>query len=348
MISSDNPLPSRPSGDTSPWVAERSDRRAPFRAKNIPSPTDAARAGAYSRFIPREELGAFAAWQPGDLAGGAAPQPHVQRAHVQRAADPAPRVDPTALFNAQLRGARDAGYQDGYRDGGVALEGFKQSFATQITAQVGALMQSIGAELGGLQQDIARTLTLTATQLARQIVRSELTTRPELVAQVAHEALDTLLLSAQHITLRVHPDDHPLVAQGAAEVLAARGARLLADPAMTRGGCLVESDIGVIDATLENRWRRAAASLGCDAGWDADAPAGAADLETRGQRRSQTSLQAELQGTPRGTPPERPQERPHETARAGSRDIPADMSPEMPPQRPPEGPQDRSLDGSAA
>jgi flagellar assembly protein FliH len=29
----------------------------------------------------------------------------------------------------------------------------------------------------------------------------------------------------------------------------------------------VESDIGVIDATLETRWRRAAASLGCDEGW---------------------------------------------------------------------------------
>ena len=40
--------------------------------KNIPSPNEAAR-GAYARFIPREELGGFAAWQPGDLAGGPAP-----------------------------------------------------------------------------------------------------------------------------------------------------------------------------------------------------------------------------------------------------------------------------------
>lgn len=227
-----------------------------------PPPNDAARASIHARFIPREELGGFAAWNPGDIAGGPPPQ-----GNVQRAPEEAPKVDVAAKIAEQLRSMRQAGYQDGYRDGLVALDAFKQSFSAQITAQIGTLMNSLAAELGGLQQDMARTLAISATHLARQIVRSELTTRPELVAQVAHEAVDTLLLSAQHITLRVHPDDHAFVAQGAADVLAARGTRLLSDPAMARGGCLVESDIGVIDASLETRWRRAAASLGCDEGW---------------------------------------------------------------------------------
>ena len=238
------------------------DRNKP---KNIPSPTDAAR--AYARFIPREELSTgVKAWNPGDIAGGPAPQ-----ANVQRAAEEISKADAAAMFAEQLRAARQAGYQDGYRDGLVALDGFKQSYATQTTAQVGTLMKSLGAELDGLQQDMARTLAVTATHLARQIVRSELVTRPELVSTVAHEAIDTLLLSAQHITLRVHPDDHAFVAQGAAEVLAARGTRLLSDSSMSRGGCQVESDIGVIDASIETRWRRTVASLGCDEAWAADA-----------------------------------------------------------------------------
>ena len=238
-----------------------SDPRDLFRGqKNIPSPNDAAR--AYARFIPREELTDVKAWHPSDLAGGPAPQPN-----VQRSAEEAPKVEVAVQLAAQLRAARQAGYQNGYRDGLVALDGFKQSFAVQTSAQIGALLQSLGAELGGLQQDMARTLAISATHLARQIVRGELAVKPALVANVAQEAVDTLLLSAKHITLRVHPDDHPFVAQGAADVLAARGARLLADPSMSRGGCLVESDIGVIDASLEARWRRAAASLGCDEGW---------------------------------------------------------------------------------
>ncbi len=245
-----------------------SDPRDPFRgAKNIPSPNEAAR--AYARFIPREELNDnVKAWRPGDIAGGPSPQ-----ANVQRAAEETPKADVAAQLAAQLRAARQAGYQDGYRDGLVALDGFKQSYAAQATAQIGALLQSLSDELGGLQQDMARTLAISATHLARQIVRSELAANPVLVANVAQEAIDTLLLSARHITLRVHPDDHPFVAQGAAEVLAARGARLLADASMSRGGVLVESDIGVIDASLEARWRRAAASLGCDESWNGVAPA---------------------------------------------------------------------------
>ena len=239
-----------------------SDPRDPRRfARNVPPPNDAAR--TYARFIPREELNGFAAWQPGDIAGGPAPQ-----ANVQRAPEEAPSADVAAQHAAQLRAARQAGYQDGYRDGLVALDGFKQSYAAQTTAQIGALLQSLGSELTGLQQDMARTLAVSATHLARQIVRSEIEARPELVAGVAQEAIDTLLLSARHITVRVHPDDHPFVAQGAADVLAARGARLLSDASMARGGVLVESDIGVIDATLEARWRRVSASLGCDEPWD--------------------------------------------------------------------------------
>jgi flagellar assembly protein FliH len=115
---------------------------------------------------------------------------------------------------------------------------------------------------------MAQALAGAAIELARQIVRSELEGRPELVATVATEALDTLLLSARHITLRVHPDDHALVAAGAADDLAARGARLISDVNVTRGGCIVESDLGVIDASIEARWHRAAAALGQNVAWD--------------------------------------------------------------------------------
>ena len=247
----------------------------------VPRPAEAARSNAYARFIPREELNSFAAWSPGDLAGGPAPQ-----ANVQRPADEPAKVDVAAEHAGALRAARGAGYQDGYRDGLVALDGFKQSYAAQTTAQVGVLMQSLAGELDGLQQDMARTLAISATHLARQIVRAELATRPDLVARVAQEALDTLLLSARHITLRVHPDDHALVALGAATVLAARGARLLGDGTIARGGCLVESDIGVIDASLDARWRRAAAALGIDEGWDGPAPPMTDDDGAHGEARS--------------------------------------------------------------
>ena len=219
---------------------------------------------AYSRFIPREELGDFAAWKPGAFGAGA-----------ETAAAPAAPPEPTPEeWLAKISAARQAGYQDGYRDGLVALEGFKQSFAAQATAQIGALLQGFDSQFGALEQRIAASVAQTAVKLARQVLRAELEQRPELVARVAAEAVNAVLLSARHITVQVHPQDLPLVAEGADEALQARGARLIADPALARGGVVVESDLGAIDARVEARWAEAAAALGVDEPWDGAAQDG--------------------------------------------------------------------------
>ncbi len=224
--------------------------------RNVPPPTGSAAATPYARFIPREELSSFAAWSPGEVSGTPTPD--------RRAAAPSKPAESGDSPAEQLRQARQSGYQDGYRDGLVALEGFKQGFAQQTTRQIGVLLQSIGAQLDALQGEMAQAVAATAVSLAAQILRSELVQNPAVAARVAEEALEALLLNARHITLRVHPDDHALVAEGAADVIAARGARLIADAAVTRGGCLIDSDIGSVDASVESRWRRATAKLGID------------------------------------------------------------------------------------
>ena len=257
-----------------------------------PTPAAPAKASPYSRFIPREELSSFSAWDPGSIADSAsADAPPAPRSGLRRATDrDAQGAEPADDAAALAQAARQSGYQDGYRDGLAALEGFKQSVASQITAQVGVLMGTLGRQLDAMEKDMARCLAESATQLAEQIVRSEISQRPELVQAVAREATEALLRSASQITLRVHPDDLALVADGAGDVLEARGARLIADKSITRGGCLVESDIGKVDATIQARWRQCVASLGSDREWDqaasddADsdaAPAGAGqDLPT--------------------------------------------------------------------
>ena len=218
-----------------------------------------ARAGScYTRFIPREELRGFASWRPGafDEAGAASTQPGDQTP-VDRGDDARRESD----LRAQLHTARQGGYEDGYRDGLVALESFKHSLASQLSAQIGQLVASFDREFESIEQQLADTLTRVAVELARQVVRSELATRPELVAGVAREALATLLASSRAVTVEVHPDDLPLVADGAREALEARGASVVADPAIERGGCVVRSDVGEVDARIEARWDDATRSL---------------------------------------------------------------------------------------
>jgi flagellar assembly protein FliH len=227
--------------------------------KNVPPTTGAKPSSLHQRFIPREELGDFASWKPGTF-GDARAGPRAAASAPSTAAS-APEPSP-AEWQAKVTAARQVGYQEGYRDGLVALESFKQTFAQQSTAQLGQLLQAFDEQLNQLDGDIAAALAQTAVQLARQVLRAELLVRPELVAQVASEAVGAVMLSARHISVQVHPLDLPLVAQGAEETLNARGARLSAHPQMQRGGVLVHSDVGNIDARIGTRWSQAAAALG--------------------------------------------------------------------------------------
>jgi len=104
------------------------------RFRQVPPPPGGGKSAAmYTRFIPREELSSFAAWKPGSLGG---------EEEAAAAASAEPQKSAEELQVEALRAARQGGYHDGYRDGLAALESFKQSFAQQATAQMGALVQS--------------------------------------------------------------------------------------------------------------------------------------------------------------------------------------------------------------
>lgn len=244
--------------------------------RNVPPPPNSKAGTPYTRFIPREELGDFASWTPGAFGGadaasegsfpGGRPQP------AQAAAQP---PEPTAAeWQQRIAAARQAGYQDGYRDGLAALENFKSAFAQQATAQIGALLDAFERQTQLLDGRVAEALALAARQLAAQVLRHELSVQPAVVASVAAEAVHEVMLSARQVSVFAHPDDLPLIAEGAAEALAQRGARLIADATLVRGDVVVDSDVGHVDARVQTRWAQALAALGSVADAGEVTPAG--------------------------------------------------------------------------
>lgn len=244
--------------------------------RNVPPPQGSKGGTPYTRFIPREELGEVASWKPSTFgglgAGAAAGFAGTAGSAMQAAAEAEPGSEEARQrLAAERQALRQAGYQEGYRDGLAALEGFKQHFAAQATAQIGQLLDAFDRQMSELEGRIADSLARAAVQLAQQVVRQELATRPELVARVAADAVQAVMLSARHITVHAHPADLPLIAEGAEEALAARSARLVADESMARGGVRVDSDAGSVDASIESRWAQAVATLGSNEPWAADA-----------------------------------------------------------------------------
>lgn len=235
--------------------------------RNIPPPPGSKAGSPLSRFIPREELGDFASWTPGAVG---------ERRQAPRPGHPAPQGEGAAAkpaetseeeWRSRIAAARQQGYQDGYRDGTAALESFKLGFASQATAQIGVLLEGFDQQFAALDRRLAQDITQVAVQLAQQVLRAELLQNPAVVASVATEAVNNVMLSARHISVHLHPADLPLVAEGCEEALRARGARLLPDASLERGGVRVVSDAGTVDATMATRWAQAAAVLGADVPW---------------------------------------------------------------------------------
>ncbi|MDR7334972.1 FliH/SctL family protein [Roseateles asaccharophilus] len=249
--------------------------RQPPRQVPPPDRREGERRGSYARFIPGEEVQGAKAWSLDHLGdtpaspfapmrpGTPAAQPPATAA---TAAEPPPPPEPD--LQEQLHAARQGGYQDGYRDGMAALDAFKHSFAQQVSAQVGQLVKNFDAEMQALEGDMAQTVARIAVELARQVVRSELEQRPELIARVAHDAVEALQLSARHVRVRVHPDDYPLVREGAGTEMQAREAQLIPDPDVARGGVKVDADIASVDATIATRWQQAVSAIGQPAIWE--------------------------------------------------------------------------------
>ena len=240
-------------------AAEDFDRPVPVPPRGAPQ----------ARFIPREELEGFASWRPGSFGGAPAPSAHPadRPENKVHAAPPPPPTE--AEWLEEVHHAREHGYQDGYRDGQAGMEAFKENFARQMAAQFGALLANLDGQWSGLEEQMALAVTRTAVQLARQVVRHELQTRPEIVARVAQEAVGAIVLSARHLRVRLNPADQQHVLDGAGEALQARDARIVADPGIEPGGCIVDSDLGQVDARIGTRWAAAAAVFGREDTWDA-------------------------------------------------------------------------------
>jgi flagellar assembly protein FliH len=105
-----------------------------------------------------------------------------------------------------------------------------------------------------------------SARLSRALVAllgKELQLAPEHIREVVERELARVRL-ARRIELHVHPADLALL--DSTETMVDRGAllgslTLHADPALERGGCLLQTDLGEVDARLETRLALALALL---------------------------------------------------------------------------------------
>ncbi len=169
----------------------------------------------YARFIPSEEVGDVTQWKFGavdgsDLAGGrrspeeeAAPPPThwIEEAHQQALEQAARR----RLCQGQAQGHAQA-------SAGVAaahgrLHRRSRPGGGPADRCRGAGLQA-AASLADMQQHMAQDMLHLACDIARQVLRHELSFNPNAVQPVVREAVGMLVAEGRPATVRLNPQDH--------------------------------------------------------------------------------------------------------------------------------------------
>jgi flagellar assembly protein FliH len=168
--------------------------------------------------------------------------------------DQSPRVVPALVGDATVRARliiERAEAQTEQLRSVASAEGRAQGLAS-LSAAFAELAAARDRELAALEPHAIQI----ALSAAKQIVGEELALSPERIAAIVAPLIARLRRSSV-LTLRLHPEDAAFVQDHASELLAnsRSNARIQVegDAAIARGGCLVVSDIGSLDARLESR-----------------------------------------------------------------------------------------------
>lgn len=157
--------------------------------------------------------------------------------------------------------ARQSGYEAGYAEASRTANAELQRQLGDTLAPVSAIAEQFANALATLSEDVAGQLVELAMVVGRNLAMDTLNEKPEIVVTVVKSILDRDFAAASRVQLLLHPADVPLVDEQLGAELTALGWLLKADDRISRGGCLVKSDLHQIDATWESRWRAVTARV---------------------------------------------------------------------------------------
>ncbi|HUW26443.1 MAG TPA: flagellar assembly protein FliH [Gallionella sp.] len=213
---------------------------------------------AHATVVPKEQLTAFERWELPSFEANTASQ-------LTRGTKETSALTTVAELENLRQQAHDEGFTQGHDTGYAA--GIKQ--ARDEAAQLHTLMQNFQGALNQVDEQIAQSLLDLSLEVARQMVRETLLTKPEVILKTIGDAIGTLPHFNQNAHLVLHPDDVELVRKQMGEQLSHAGWKIFTDTRIQRGGCRVETSHSNVDATVEARWKRIVESIGQDKSWQA-------------------------------------------------------------------------------
>jgi flagellar biosynthesis/type III secretory pathway protein FliH len=161
-----------------------------------------------------------------------------------------PRIDERP-FDAKVEAERilaDAGREAERLRAQAVTEGRERGMAA-----VSELLVAARASAARAQRNVQGDLRTLAVRIAERILEREISLNPDAVSDIVAAALRQAG-APRDIVLRVHPDDLKALERGRPRLIerCSRTQAVLfrADATIARGGCIVETELGTVDARL--------------------------------------------------------------------------------------------------
>ncbi len=172
---------------------------------------------------------------------------------------PVPDPDATpAPSAADIARREEQAYERGLLDGERRLSDLLMQQRNEVQHLHSGVLASLREAVAGVLRDTEDTLVDFAFEVARKIV-AEVPISRELIEANIRSALAEAK-DASEFLVHLHPDDLELLQRHASELFdpatAPSGTRFIGAPDVERGGCLVRTEFGAIDARREARLAR--------------------------------------------------------------------------------------------
>jgi flagellar assembly protein FliH len=150
--------------------------------------------------------------------------------------------------------AYERGFGEGEKAGKEIGEKMAESLLKQYTARL--------VELNELRKQIfinsEREVVRLSLEIAKKVIKREISIDEEVILTLVKVTLNRLSDQAA-VTIRLNPKDyHTMLDQQASKTPLGRGnegIKLIEDPLISRGGCVIETESGIIDGRIEEQLR---------------------------------------------------------------------------------------------
>jgi len=152
----------------------------------------------------------------------------------------------------KLREIEEEAYAKGWQEGTKAAREEYEAKLREADVMLEKAQEEKWQVVAGSEEEIVRL----AVAVARKVINREMETNPEIVVDMVKRAIQKAT-DREELTVRVNPDNLDVTINArddiSQQVKGIRKLKVLADPAIAPGGCVVESHNGTVDARIERQ-----------------------------------------------------------------------------------------------